>query len=394
MRCPKCSYISFDDQVACAKCKLQLDGKNALPFQGTAIRAESIFFLRALPAAEEEPLYDPVAEEPYEDPTAALYRQLETEGMGAGLSGQSTEEELDLSLTDAGSDNESFLLDDIPQPTTAGFASEPAFELQDEEEIPSLELETEDEVHSLELPGGEEPSSLDLEPEVHSREPVAEEEPPPLDLEPEAEVHSLELMGEEEPSPLDLEPEAEVHYLEPMAEEEPFSLDLEPETEVHSLELQAEEESSPEDFSDSRPEIDDGEPGFDSAVTWTGPAAKSPELPGQEAAESAPVSREPAADLAESDLFSLANDEEPEQVEPNSFSSKSRLGTSIFDLSDLMGGESDASSADGPTIADNADMLLDLTFDAGTQGGVNEPGYDSRLTEEDELDLSLDLDDD
>jgi hypothetical protein len=389
MRCPKCSYISFDDQVACAKCKLQLDGKNALPFQGTAIRAASVFFLRALPAAEEDPSFEPVAEESFEDSTADLYRQLEAEGMGAGLTGQSTEEELDLSLADAGS-NESLLFDDLSRHTPAGSATGPVFGLQAEEEIPALELEPEEEVHSL--------------------APQAEEESLPFDLEPEEEVHSLAPQAEEEPLPFDLEPEEEVHSLAPQAEEEPLPFDLEPEEEVHSLAPQVERTPPDEVFTDFRPAIDDGEPGAESDVGRAAPAGQGMALSAREATETAPTSHDSMADMDELDLidlesdeepgqvepnsFRLAGDEEPKQVEPNSFRTKTILGDGLYDLSDLMGGGSAGPSADGPTIADNADMLLDLTFAGETSDAVNEPGYDSRLTGDDDLDLSLELDDD
>jgi hypothetical protein len=270
MRCPKCSYISFDDQVACVKCKLQLSGKNALPFQGTAIRAEPILFLKAGHSTEDHSDYEPEADYRYTeesdgaDASADLYRQLESEGMEAGLARQPESEEFELSLSDAANDNESLLIAELPQIQVGGMATEPAFDLAAEEntaafqpkpETDFLDLLEEEEPSPLELSLQEEMSSISkqarsdipsvdsLLDDVHPLAQQAEEafssdtrESTPREVEQREEITSLDIESDlSYPSP----PAQEDNSLDFQTEDNDFSLDFQENQDLDSLETES-----------------------------------------------------------------------------------------------------------------------------------------------------------
>lgn len=136
MRCPKCGFISFDDLVACAKCNLRLEGKNAVSFQGTAIRAQHAISLSEA-GTEEQVLLA-------EDQGAAdnLYQELAAESLEAGLTDGGAEEELDLSLAEPEGEGEMIAMaaaaEDVGDATSAGSEELPVPE--HEEDIPAVDL--------------------------------------------------------------------------------------------------------------------------------------------------------------------------------------------------------------------------------------------------------------
>ncbi len=106
MRCPKCSFISFDQQQSCPKCGADWTGI-VMAYQGTGQKTIPPFFLGAAlstPAETEASGGDvaTVAEEPREG-TAALFEALETESQQIGLASEETAAEMpefDLSLAE------------------------------------------------------------------------------------------------------------------------------------------------------------------------------------------------------------------------------------------------------------------------------------------------------
>nr|MDA8163827.1 hypothetical protein [Desulfobacteraceae bacterium] len=434
MRCPKCGFISFDDLVACAKCHLQLEGKNGLPFRGTAIRAPYAISLGVTDSGPTEPELVP-AEEP--DPTGDLYRELEANGVEAGLLGGAEEKgDLDFSPDEAeggegtaGAENAGgeipLLEEEIPAIDLSGLGAEPA-PLAAAAPEPAAAGEEAEELE-LDLGGGSEVEELDLSPPGQEElldldlDRGGEDGPQDLDLSaPEGEAEELELNlgGGGEAEEVDLSPSGQDGLLDldldPGGEDKAQDLDLSPPGQDGAqdieLDFQGKGESQPLDLSapgedegaDLKQDVAGGEP-QDLAVA----AAQEGEemvltldLDGEEGGEAldlasagdpeeaAPGAQGTASNLDGIDLTGLMGDEDGDPPAPSD---------SIYDLSDLLTEEGDGEDVlplgaeDEGNAGGTADgEVLDLTFD--------EPGLDlSRDNHEDgsgeELELHLELDD-
>ena len=179
MRCPKCGFISFDQQASCTKCSADLTATPS-SYKGTGNRTTAPFFLgSALPAAAGE---EPAASPPFEAPeaeqategTAALFEALETESQGIGMfAAEPAEEAPELELT-INEEEEHEIAFDLAASEESPADELPSLALDDQEEAPEIELDLAapeespaDELPSLALDDQEEAaqpaSSLDLE---------------------------------------------------------------------------------------------------------------------------------------------------------------------------------------------------------------------------------------
>lgn len=180
MRCPKCGYISFDQQDNCVKCSNDLSAVGA-QLQGTCLNVEAPFFLGSVLGGEEPAavMDTAVAEEEAVNLEDLDVGELPAEPeLTADLEG-----DVDLDLAGA-----SFDEDDSeaggPVMQSLGLEDIDVSDLmpQQEEEVPELELEPE----APEL--AEEPAAAE----------TAEMEGPMLSLEPEEEAPAISLDEEEE----------------------------------------------------------------------------------------------------------------------------------------------------------------------------------------------------
>lgn len=192
MRCPKCGYISFDQQETCANCSRDLQGVTQ-EFKGTGMRVEKTSFLDSLLAdSDEQSVPDQNSEEGVEK--------------GAGTPEEFTFDE-DVALGEEETGIEFYLdEEEVVEDSTEGPVSEDqgtAEEDLDFSEMESLEIYSEEAPASDEdVPEEEEPSlpeepdlKLQLESDIMEEEP--DEEGLEYDLE-DIDMSDLVIEGGEE----------------------------------------------------------------------------------------------------------------------------------------------------------------------------------------------------
>ena len=250
MRCPQCSYISFDQQDHCLKCSSDLSAI-AEELKGTGLNVEPPFFLGG------------VLGEP-EVATETAEASFEDEAVDLG----------DLDIDSLSADAE--MGADLGDETDFGLATSSLAVDEDEADLPSLGLEdidvadlmpsVDDEVPGLDL-------DLDLDDDVEAEGGIALESESEPESEPEPETES-----EVE---LSLEPEADLSLDEEVVtevgEEIEFSLDAEPELElplesavdIGSKELAEEKSDEPQgDIEMDLPELDTALPPTDEIIDF------------------------------------------------------------------------------------------------------------------------------
>jgi hypothetical protein len=358
MRCPKCGFISFDDQVACGKCNIQLDGDYALAFQGTAIRVVPSLFLGSLitPGSRAaEPAMEQEAEE--NNSSFDLFKELENERLTGRHSGQ-TQDSDELELTFAESDfTEEHIL---PQPLASGR------ELMLDREATSIEFSDSSVLELDEDSSADESSSL-------------------------LEAAALQVrQGGSEPEQRFLA-EEELDLAFPEAADNLDEIDL--------------SDSATMGFGEEDNSANEGNGLLEAAVLQ---ATAGDREPGQSFLENEELDLAPsvsASNLDGIDLSDLMEEEDYSQTSTVGAESAPRNGGAIFDLSDLLtedGDENDplrldTASGDGQAAVVSAEdeELLDLTF-AGDEEDDDLLSMDlnlaSRPAEEDELDLRLTMD--
>ena len=211
MRCPQCSYISFDQQDHCLKCSSDLSAI-AEEFKGTGLNVESPFFLGGV-LGEAEAVAE-TSEASFDDEAVDLV-DLDVDSLSTNVEmGGDLEYEADLDLSiPAGEEDgeepalQSLGLDDLDVADLM-----PAMD----EEVPGLDLnlaDDEDEADTDIVPELEPKAELDLESEGEA-EPLAELSLDQGDAVDEAD-HEIEFSLDAEPA---LEPEDDGGVEEPAAE--------------------------------------------------------------------------------------------------------------------------------------------------------------------------------
>ena len=109
MRCPKCSYISFDHLTACAKCGRDIS-ETAAELQGSSINVEVPMFLSGALAAftESEESFEEHATEAEVSEGIDFDMEMESEPEEEGIEMAGAEEDVDFSFEEEGAEEADF----------------------------------------------------------------------------------------------------------------------------------------------------------------------------------------------------------------------------------------------------------------------------------------------